>query len=76
LRATGLGSVVRSAAPDGWRADAAWADAHWTVRFTLPGWPALARSRRLAVAVWQGQAAERASLKSVSPGWIDVEAAA
>lgn len=76
FRATGLGSVERGAAPDDWRADGRWADGQWTVRFTLPAWAALSRSRRLAVAVWQGQAAERASLKSVSPGWIDVAEAA
>jgi len=76
FRAAGLGSVERGAAPDDWRAEAAWADGRWTVRFTLPAWAALDRSRRLAVAVWQGKAAERASLKSVSPGWIDVAEAA
>lgn len=76
FRATGLGSVERGPAPGDWRADARWADGEWTVRFTLPEWAALARSRRVGVAVWQGQAGERASLKSVSPGWIDLEAAA
>ena len=33
-------------------------------------------SAACAVAVWQGQASERASLKSVSPGWIDLAEAA
>ena len=76
IRATGLGSVERGAAPEDWRAEASWADGQWTVRFRLPGWAALDHSRRMAVAVWQGKAAERASLKSVSPGWIDVAEAA
>ena len=76
LRAGGLGTVERGAAPDGWGADASWADGQWAVRFTLPAWAALQRSRRLAVAIWQGQSSERASLKSVSPGWIDLAEAA
>lgn len=76
FRATGLGSVERGGAPDDWRANGNWTDGQWTVRFVLPAWAALNRSRRLAVAVWQGRAAERASLKSVSPGWIDVAEAA
>ena len=76
VRATGLGSVERGAAPEDWRTEASWADGQWTVRFRLTGWAALDHSRRLAVAVWQGKAAERASLKSVSPGWIDVAEAA
>lgn len=71
--ATGLGSVIRGTAAEGWRADGEWQNGRWRVAFALPEWPALARSRRCAIAVWQGAAAERASLKSVSAGWLPIE---
>lgn len=48
------------------------APGHWLVTFEIPDWPALTRHRQLAFALWQGAAQERAGLKSVSPGWIDV----
>ena len=76
IHAAGLGTVTRAAAPDTWRTESAWENGRWRVVFTLLDWPALAASRRCAVAVWQGAAGERASLKSVSPAWLPLEESA
>lgn len=72
VSAEGLGSVTRAPAPDGWSANAAWQAGAWRVGFTLRGWPTLDRVGQLGVAVWRGAAAERAGLKSVTPGWLAV----
>ncbi len=72
LRAEGLGTMERSAVPTGWKASGEWRQGHWLVTFEIPAWPALDRHGQLAFALWQGAAQERAGLKSVSPGWIDV----
>jgi len=74
VRAEGLGSVERRAAPDGWRVRPAWRGRRWQLDFTLPGWPDLEDQRRLAVAIWQGAEGDRAGLKSVCPGWIELGA--
>lgn len=72
VRAEGLGTVHRSAAPPDWQAAASYANGAWQLVFTLPGFAALEKNRQLAFAVWQGAMSERAGLKSVSPGWIAV----
>jgi DMSO reductase family type II enzyme heme b subunit len=72
IRAEGLGSVQRSAAPGGWTVEANWANRHWQVVFTLPAWAELDAQRQFAVAVWQGAQSERAGLKSVSEGWVSL----
>jgi DMSO reductase family type II enzyme heme b subunit len=72
VRAEGLGTVERSAAPQGWRATAEWKAGVWRLDFTLPGWSALDAQRRLAIAIWQGVEGDRAGLKSVSQGWIEL----
>lgn len=72
VAARGLGTVTRSDAPAGWRAEARYANGTWQVAFALPMFRALAERRQFAFAVWQGALGERAGLKSVSPGWIDV----
>jgi len=71
MRAEGLGTMVRSAAPEGWGAEASWEGGRWSVVFGLRGWSTLERSRQLAFAIWRGAAGDRAGLKSVSPGWVD-----
>lgn len=73
IRAEGLGTVVRSSPPQGTQVTAEWRDGHWRVVFEIPEWAALAMHRQIAVAVWAGIEQERAGLKSVSPGWLDVE---
>lgn len=73
IRADGLGTVVRSAPPQGTRVDATWNDGHWQVVFEIPEWAALAAQRQIAIAVWAGAQQERAGLKSVSPGWLTLE---
>lgn len=70
IAARGWGTVERQAAPPQWTAEARWKDGFWYVTFRLGGWTVLDRFRRLAVAVWQGAARERAGLKSVTPQWI------
>jgi DMSO reductase family type II enzyme heme b subunit len=72
VRAEGLGTVGRSAAPEGWGAVAEWKSGQWALELTLKGWDVLAARRQLAIAVWQGAQGDRAGLKSVSPGWLDV----
>ncbi len=73
IRAEGLGTVERHKAPQGWRAKAEWTAGRWRLEFTLPGWSALDAQRQLAVAIWQGSESDRAGLKSVSPGWIELD---
>ncbi len=72
VRAEGLGSMQRSAVPSGIRATSAWESGRWRVAFAVAEWPALAAHRRLALAIWRGAEQERAGLKSVSPGWVEL----
>lgn len=72
IRAEGLGTVERQAPPQGWRANAEWKAGRWRLEFTLPGWSVLDVRQQLAVAIWQGAEGDRAGLKSVSPGWIEL----
>lgn len=72
VHAEGLGTMQRSEAPAGWRFDAKHASGVWQLELTLPGWPALDASGRLAAAIWRGAARERGGLKSVTPGWLEV----
>lgn len=70
IRAEGLGSVQRSAAPKNWKTEAVYGDGVWRLTFTLPVWAPLAQHKQFAVAIWQGAQSERAGLKSVSEGWL------
>lgn len=72
VRAEGLGTMERSSAPAGAVATADWNGGQWRVAFAIPEWPAFATHRRLALAIWRGADQERAGLKSVSPGWVEV----
>jgi len=72
VRAEGLGTVERSAATSGWTARAEWKAGRWKVEFDLPGWVVLEAREQLAFAIWQGALGDRAGLKSVSPGWLEV----
>ena len=72
VRAEGLGTMERRAAPTGTQVTAEWALGRWRVVLTLPEWPALSGQRRMALAIWRGAAQERAGLKSVSPDWIAI----
>ena len=74
VRAEGLGSVERSAAPEGWRVRANWQAGRWRLDLDLVGWAVLDAQRQLAIAVWQGAQGDRGGLKSVSPGWLEVAA--
>jgi DMSO reductase family type II enzyme heme b subunit len=70
IRAEGLGTVKREAAPAGWRAEGVWRDGHWSVAYELADWPSLAEQSQLSFAIWRGAAADRAGLKSICPQWI------
>jgi len=72
FRAEGLGSVQRGAAPEGWNLAADWSAGTWTVSFELASWPLLDTQPRVAFAIWRGAASDRAGLKSISPGWIEL----
>jgi DMSO reductase family type II enzyme heme b subunit len=72
VRAEGLGSVVRSDAPNAWNVRAEWTGGRWRIEFELAGWAALDAREQLAVAIWQGAECDRAGLKSVSPGWLGI----
>jgi DMSO reductase family type II enzyme heme b subunit len=72
VRAEGLGTVERSAAPDAWKARAEWKAGRWSLELELEGWAVLDAQRQLAIAVWQGAEGDRAGLKSVSPGWLEI----
>jgi DMSO reductase family type II enzyme heme b subunit len=72
IRAEGLGTVERTLPVEKWSVMAVWANGAWDVTFDLAAWPALDRSRKIALAIWQGAAQQRAGLKSVSTDWIPV----
>lgn len=72
IEAHGLGSVLRSAAPNGWGISAERKNNGWQVTFTLGQWAALEKWQKLAVAVWLGSEKERAGLKSISQGWVSI----
>jgi DMSO reductase family type II enzyme heme b subunit len=72
VRAEGLGTVERSAPPEAWTARAEWEAGRWRLALELAGWGVLDARRQLAVAVWQGALSDRAGLKSVSSGWLDL----
>ena len=72
IYAEGLGSVVRSTLPDGWVYQASHNGKQWVLKVTAPTWVTLTDQGRVGIAIWQGSLAERAGLKSVSPGWVDV----
>lgn len=75
IRAEGLGTMKRGEVPEGWRASASHDAGHWQLELSLPGFAALDATGQLAAAIWRGAAQERAGIKSVSPGWIEVGAA-
>lgn len=72
IRSEGLGTVERSDPPSSWTATNTHSNGRWLVAFDLD-WPLLDRVKLIGLAVWRGAARERASLKSVSPGWISVD---
>ncbi|MBK6288221.1 MAG: hypothetical protein IPJ33_15810 [Gammaproteobacteria bacterium] len=73
MRAEGLGTMQRSEAPAAWSARGEWAGGRWQVRFELDDWAPLVTQKKLAIAVWSGQAGERAGLKSVTADWLALE---
>ena len=70
IRAEGLGSVERQAAPEGWSVSSKWDKGQWHVTFELQSWPALTQHKQIALAMWRGEAQDRGGLKSISQGWI------
>lgn len=74
MKAEGLGTMTRSEAPADWKVSAEHANGRWTVTFEIADWPVLKQYQQLAFALWQGERQDRAGLKSISPGWIALEA--
>ena len=72
IRAEGLGSMKRDAAPSGWRFAAQHEQGFWRLEFTMPGWNTLDRSGRVAAAIWRGSSQDRGGLKSVTGDWLEV----
>lgn len=70
VTAHGFGTSERLDLPAHATVNGAWAEGRWGVSFDLPAWESLSRLRLIGVAIWQGAAAERAGLKSVSTNWI------
>ena len=73
VHAEGLGTVNRDEAKGVRGLVSEWSAGEWKLAFEVADWKELDLTRSLAVAVWRGSASERAGLKSVSPGWIEVE---
>ncbi len=73
VHAEGLGSMTRSAQPEGWSATSSHSGGRWTVTFELASFAPLAEQKQLAVAIWRGSEEDRGGLKSVSPDWIAVD---
>lgn len=71
IKAAGLGTVVREPAPVDWRAQGSYAQGRWRLEFHLH-WPLLETMQQFGVAVWQGAQHERAGLKSITPGWVEL----
>jgi DMSO reductase family type II enzyme heme b subunit len=72
VRAEGLGTVQRGEASGIRRLNSEWSAGEWSVAFDVADWKELDATRRFAVAIWRGAARERAGLKSISAGWIEV----
>lgn len=73
VHAEGLGTVERLEASAIKRVSSEWKNAEWSLAFEVAGWKELDETRQLALAIWRGSERERAGLKSISPGWIEVE---
>lgn len=73
IQASGLGSVVRSELAPEVRVQGTWSEGMWGVRFELQEWAFLENTSKLGIAVWNGQGAQRAGLKSVTGDWVSVE---
>lgn len=69
LRATGVGTVERTGA-NGLSAQSKYEEGRWSVVLRRTAAP---DSEKIALAVWDGAAGERAGLKSVSRGWHPLE---
>lgn len=72
IDAKGMGAAQRSTAPSGWRVQVESGNGFYQLLFLFPRWESLNRFERGAFAVWQGAQRQRAGLKSVSPGWVDL----
>lgn len=73
IHAEGLGTVERRAVPADWIATSTWKAGVWRVDFALDRFAVLDADARLALAIWQGAQGDRAGLKSVAPGWLELE---
>jgi len=72
VRAEGLGSVQRGEAKGVRGLASEWHSGEWSLGFEVAGWKELDETHQVAIAVWRGSARQRAGLKSISPGWVQV----
>ena len=73
MRAEGLGTMQRNPAPADWQVGGAWDNGHWLITFALHEWLLLSQQEQIAFAIWHGADQDRAGLKSISPGWLNIE---
>lgn len=74
IDAQGMGSVQRSTVAAGWRVKSSYQQGIYSVMWLFPKWENLSRFKRCGFAVWQGDQQQRAGLKSVSAGWVALNA--
>ncbi|BFM15640.1 hypothetical protein R50073_18230 [Maricurvus nonylphenolicus] len=72
VNAEGLGSMQRLPAPPQWGVTANWQQDMWVVTFELTGWKSLNHFKKIAIAIWLGERAERGGLKSITPTWVNL----
>jgi DMSO reductase family type II enzyme heme b subunit len=72
MRAEGFGTVQRSEAKNVRRVTSEWNGGEWSLAIEVAGWEEIDATHRFALAIWRGAARQRAGLKSISPGWIEV----
>jgi len=72
MRAEGFGSVQRSEAKNVRSVESKWNGGEWSLAIEVAGWQEIDATRRFAFAIWRGAERQRAGLKSISPGWIEV----
>ena len=70
--ARGLGTTERGGACSDTVVEVSRGGGQWQVLLMLERWSRLTEQRKLGIAIWQGHLGERAGLKSVSPGWVEV----
>ncbi len=72
MRAQGLGTMKRHAAPANWSVESGFENGRWHLHYRLGDWPWLSQFGLLGVAIWRGEQQDRGGLKSVTSHWLTV----